>query len=433
VRCELMDRKVYSTEEKILSPLIHTGREFYFFLGALLALLGWSLYAWYTQLTQGLAVTGMRDIGVGPPWGLYISNFIFFIGLAHGGIAISAAVRIAGLKTYKPITRMAELLTPISILMAALSIVFDLGRPDRIMNLFLYYFERAGQSPLSWDLAVIIIYFAFGAIYLFLTMRSDLAVLSKRRSRLGWLYKLLVLGYVSEEKEKVERLAWWMALCIPALLVLLSGGVIAWLIGLMIGRPGWYGAFMGPYFVTAAVISAIAAVIVVAAVLRHLFKWEDLIGPEIFKGLASFLATSVFVYLYFVFAEQITVRYSGPSLTPDLSVSQAVLVGEFAWIFWPMLILLFIVPGLALFIQIALRRFSLGVTTVAALAILTGLWVKRVLIVVPPLTRSLLPYPLGTYTPTWVEWSLIASCFVMTTLLYALFIKLFPLMEVRRD
>jgi len=428
-----MERKAYATEEKILDPMIHTGKGFYLFLAALLALLGWSFYAWYTQVTQGLAVTAMRDIGVGPPWGLYISNFIFFIGLAHGGIAISAAVRIAGLKTYKPISRIAELLTPICLLMAALSIVFDLGRPDRILNVFLYYFERAGQSPLSWDLTVILIYFAFSAIYLFLNMRPDLAVLSKKTPRLAWLYKLLLVGYVSEEKEKVDRLAWWMALCIPALLVLLSGGVIAWLLGLMIGRPGWYGAFMGPYFVTAAVISAVAAVIVVAAVLRRLFNWQDLIGPEIFKGLASFLATSVFVYLYFVFAEQITVQYSGPSLTPDLSVSQAVLLGEFASIFWPMLILLFVAPSVALFIQIVLKRFSLVLTTLAALAILVGLWVKRVLIVVPPLTRSLLPYPLGTYSPTWVEWSLIAGSFVMTSLLYALFIKLFPLMEVRSD
>jgi len=425
--------RVHGTEERILNPLVKTGKGFYVFIAVFLALLGWSSYAWYTQLTKGLAVTGMRDIGVGPPWGLYISNFIFFIGLAHGGIAISAAVRIVGLKMYRPITRIAELLTPICLLMAGLSIVFDLGRPDRIINLFLYYFERVGQSPLSWDLAVILIYFTFSAIYLFLTMRADIAYCAQRPSRRGWLYRLLLAGYTPQEDVKVQKVAWWMALCIPALLVLLSGGVIAWLIGLMIARPGWYGAFMGPYFVTAAVASAIAAVIVVAAVLRRLFKWEDLIGPEIFKGLGNFLGVTLFIYLYFVFAEHITVRYSGPSVTPELSVSQALLVGEFAWIFWPVLILLFIAPGLALLTQVAVKKFSLGTTTLAALAVLVGLWIKRALMVVPPLTRSLLPYPVGTYGPTWVEWSLIAGSFVMAALLYALFIKLFPLMEVKRD
>jgi len=73
------------------------------------------------------------------------------------------------------------------------------------------------------------------------------------------------------------------------------------------------------------------------------------------------------------------------------------------------------------------------VTTLASFAILLGLWVKRVLIVVPPLTRSLLPYPVGTYTPTWVEWSLIGGSFALAALLYIAFAKLFPLMEVKGD
>lgn len=420
-------------EERVLAPMTHTGWKFYLLVTALLALVAWASYAWYTQLTQGLAVTGMRDIGVGPPWGLYISNFFFFIGLAHGGIAISAAVRVVGLRKYRPITRIAEVLTPICLLIAGLSIVVDLGRPDRMMNLLIYYPERIGQSPLIWDLTVILIYFTLSTVYLFLTMRRDIAFCAERLSRWKRLYKLLLVGYTPEEGEKIEKVAWWMALCIPALLVLLSGGVIAWLLGLMIARPGWYGAFMGPYFVTAAIATAVAAVIVVAAVLRRLFNWEQFIGLEIFKGLGGFLATTMFVYLYFMLAEHITVQYTGPTLSPDLSVSQALLTGEFASIFWPMLILLFLAPSLALFAQIAVKRFSLILTVLASFAILLGLWVKRVLIVVPPLTRSLLPYPVGTYAPTWVEWSLIGGSFALAALFYLAFSKILPLMEVKRD
>ncbi len=428
-----MDMEVGKTEEKLLRPMMRTEKTFYVFLGALSVLIAWSFYAWYTQLGQGLAVTGMRDIGVGPPWGLYIANFIFFIGLAHGGIAISAAVRIAGLETYRPITRIAELLTPISLMMAAISVLFDLGRPDRIFNIIRYYVERIGQSPLAWDWTVIIIYFAFSTIYLFLLMRRDLAFCAEKFPRWRWLYRLLLVAYTPEEKEKVNRLAWWMALCIPTLLVMLSGGVIAWLLGLMIGRPGWYGAFMGPYFVTAAIASAVAAVIVLAAILRRLFKWEEIIKPEVFKGLGNFLAATMFIYLYFVFAEHITMQYAGPLSTPELSVSNALLTGEFSWLFWSMLIIFFVAPSLSIFAQVAVRKFSLTATTVAALAILVGLWIKRFLIVVPPLTRSLLPYPVGTYTPTWVEWSLVAGTFAMAALIYTLFIKIFPVMEVEGD
>jgi molybdopterin-containing oxidoreductase family membrane subunit len=424
---------VSDVEERVLRPLVRTGRGFYLFLLFLLALIAWGLYAWYTQLRQGLFVTGMRDIGVGPPWGLYIANFIFFIGLAHGGVAISAAVRVVGLKMYRPITRIAELLTPISLGMAALSVLFDLGRPDRLINIFIYYPERVGQSPLAWDWTVIILYFAFSTIYLLLTMRRDIALCAERFPRWRWLYRPLLIGYTPGEEEKVERVAWWMALCIPTLLVLLSGGVIAWLLGLMIGRPGWYGAFMGPYFVTAAIASAVAAVILVAAVLRRLFGWEELIKPEVFKGLGNFLAATMFVYLYFMLAEHITMQYPGPIPTPELSVSQALLQGEFAPIFWAMLVVFFVLPSVALLAQVVAKRLSLALTTLSALAILVGLWVKRFLIVVPPLTRSLLPYAVGVYTPTWVEWSLIVSTFAIAALLYTLFIKVLPVMEVRRD
>ncbi|MEM4311761.1 MAG: NrfD/PsrC family molybdoenzyme membrane anchor subunit [Nitrososphaerales archaeon] len=421
------------SEKKLLKPIIYTGRRFYIFLAALFALLIWGFYAWYTQLRYGLVITGLRDIGVGPPWGLYVSNFIFFIGMAHGGIAISAAVRIAGLRTYKPITRIAEFLTPISLLMAALSILFDLGRPDRIFHLMIYYLERLGQSPLVWDWTVITIYFTLSVIYIFLLIRKDVAFCVQHFPRWRWLYKLLLVGYIAEEKEKVEKLAWWMALVIPTLLVLLSGGVIAWLLGLMIARPGWYGAFMGPYFVVAAVASALAAVIVVSAIFRRVFKWDEFIRPEIFRGLGNFLAALMFFYLYFMFAEHITMQYPGPQPTPELSVSQAILTGEFAWIFWSMTIIFFVVPTLSLFTQVVLKKFSLTVTTMSAIAILIGLWIKRVLIVVPPLTRSLLPYPIGAYTPTWVEWSLVIATLALATLLYTLVIKVIPAIEVKQD
>jgi molybdopterin-containing oxidoreductase family membrane subunit len=262
-------------------------------------------------------------------------------------------------------------------------------------------------------------------------MRHDIAFCAERFPRWRWLYKPLLVGYAQEEREKIEKLAWWMALCIPILLVLLSGGVIAWLLGLMLSRPGWYGAFMGPYFVTAAIASAVAAVIIVAAIFRWLFRWEEFIGPEIFKGLSNFLAASMFVYLYFMFAEQITMQYPGPTPIPELTVSKALLTGEFAWAYWSMVVVLFVIPCLLIFAQVVTKKFSLALTVLSSLAILIGLWIKRVLIVVPPLTRSLLPYPVGIYMPTWVEWSLIAGTFAIATLLYMLFIKIFPLMEVK--
>ena len=79
------------------------------------------------------------------------------------------------------------------------------------------------------------------------------------------------------------------------------------------------------------------------------------------------------------------------------------------------------------------RWFSVTRTVLAAAIILVAFWIKRFLIVVPSLLRPLLPFPEGSYSPSWVEWSMIAGVFAITALLYTLFLKLFPIVELREE
>ena len=144
----MVQRISKTREEQLLRPLLYSGQAFYIFGGGLLILIVWFGYAWYIQLTQGLGVTMMRT-PVGAAWGVYIVNFVFFVGIAHGGIAIAAAIRLLKLTKYMPIARMGEVLTVISLMMAGLSIMIDMGRPDRIFNLILYWPQRVGSSSLS--------------------------------------------------------------------------------------------------------------------------------------------------------------------------------------------------------------------------------------------------------------------------------------------
>jgi molybdopterin-containing oxidoreductase family membrane subunit len=424
-------------EESLLRPIYYTSKVFYVALVVLLGIIGWFGYAWWTQLTEGLWVTGMRDLGVmaGSPWGIYIASFIWYVGIAHGGIAISAAIRIMKLEQYRPIARIAEVITVVTLLMAAFNIIFDIGRPDRVFNMILYYWERVGHSPLIWDLTVIIGYFVLSVTYLTITMREDMAHLKERQPLLGklrrFLYSGALLGYDRREKEKVEQIAWWLALCLIVLMALLSGGVIPWLFGLMVSQPGWFGAVQGPYFLTAALASALAGVILVAAIMRRLFGWHNEIKTDIFKGLSKILAVFVIIYLWFVLHEQITIQYGGP--LPERAISEALLFGRLAPAYWAVILGL-----IATFIYLALQAikpslFSLKGTVVASAIVLAVLWVKRFLIVIPSLLYPRLPYPVGSYTPTWVEWSLFVGTLAIATLIYMLFVKLYPIMEIRRE
>ncbi|MFC2020642.1 NrfD/PsrC family molybdoenzyme membrane anchor subunit [Chloroflexota bacterium] len=427
-----MDRKVIQApEEHLLRPLLTTGKSFYVLAGGLLILIAWFGYVWYIQLTQGLVVTAMRT-PVGAAWGGYIASFVFFVGIAHGGIAIAAAIRLLNLTKYQPVARMGEVLTVISLMMAGLSIMIDMGRPDRVFNIIIYWPERIGTSSLSWDVTVIILYFTLSTSYLWLTMRKDLALCSERFPKLKLIYKALLIGYNPNEEHKVSRMSWWLSIAIVFLIVMLSGGVVPWIFGLLPSQPGWFSALAGPYFLTAAIGSAIAAVIVVAATLRQIFNWQDYIKPEIFRGLGTFLSVITLFYVYLVLAEQLTMRYAAP--LSEFLISEKILQGEFAPIFWPMLILGFLVPSVTLLVQgVRSSWFSLTRVVWAAAFILIAFWVKRFLIVVPSLLRPLLPFPEGNYSPTWIEWSILAGTFAMTILLFMVFLKLFPIVDLSEE
>jgi len=413
----------------LLKPLTFTGRRFYAFIAVLVGVIGLAGYAWYVQLTQGLGVTGMNDTTI---WGLYISNFIFFIGISHAGIAISAAVRLASLDKYKPIMRMAEALTLASLLMAALSIVLDLGRPDRSAYLLTYFFERVGQSPLLWDISAVATYLVLSVTYLYFSLREDMAILKDEvGSWRGKLYKFLLPWHEEGEEETISRVAWWMAICILPIMVMVHT-TVAWIFSLLPNRPLWFGAVAGPYFIVAAVSSGIATVIVIAIVLRYLFGWEDYVKPEIIKGLTNFMAITTLVYMYFMFAEHMTARFAAPA--PEVRVSNAWFFGEFSLLFWGMFIFGIFIPTFALIINaIRSKEVNMKLSVAASVTIVIALWIKRVLIIVPTQTRPLMPLDYGIYVPTWVEWSLVAGTFAMAALIYTLFLKIFPIVEIAEE
>ena len=105
-----------------------------------------------TQYRTGLAVTGLsRQIF----WGVYITNFVFFIGISHAGTFISAVLRILKAEWRRPISRASELTTVFILMFGVGSVLIDLGRPDRMLYAIRYAQFR---SPLLWDVCSIATY-----------------------------------------------------------------------------------------------------------------------------------------------------------------------------------------------------------------------------------------------------------------------------------
>ncbi|MHB1377826.1 MAG: NrfD/PsrC family molybdoenzyme membrane anchor subunit, partial [Candidatus Humimicrobiaceae bacterium] len=157
-------------KSSVLHPLNHTSKRYYGFVAVLLAIIAWGGFAYITQLRYGLIVTGMNDVTM---WGVYIVNFIFFIGISYAGTLVSAVLRITGANWRTPITRMAEVIAIVGIIIGGLMPFIDLGRPDRILNLFI--FGRL-ESPLVWDIIAITTYLIACLIFLYLPLIPDMAL-----------------------------------------------------------------------------------------------------------------------------------------------------------------------------------------------------------------------------------------------------------------
>ena len=158
----------------------------------LLALIGLGFYAWVYQYISGLGVTGMNRPVY---WGVYLTNFVFFIGLAHSGTFISAILRLAGAEWRKPLTRAAEAITLFSLPFGAASIVIDMGRPERLLNMIIY---GRFQSPLLWDLTAVSLYFFSSVVFFYLSLLPDIALCRDRLTDTPvWqrkMYRILALG-----------------------------------------------------------------------------------------------------------------------------------------------------------------------------------------------------------------------------------------------
>src|ERR1035437_7759457 len=151
-------------------------------VGLLGAVVLWGAYAYSRQLRNGLAETGMRDQ---ISWGLYISNFVFFIGISHAGTLISAILRVTDADWRRPITRMAEGITVVALCIGGSMVLVDLGRPDRALNLFRY---GRIQSPIVWDVLSVGTYLTGCLIYFYLPLIPDLAIVAAE-GRIGGLRK----------------------------------------------------------------------------------------------------------------------------------------------------------------------------------------------------------------------------------------------------
>jgi Ni/Fe-hydrogenase subunit HybB-like protein len=406
-------------ERCLLMPLVRTTRTFWMWAAIMASVSLWGAYAYYHQLSTGLGVTGLNTPEY---WGIYIICFVFFIGISHAGTLISAILRVANAEWRRSITRSAEFITVLVIGFGAVQPILDLGRPDRVLNVFLH---AQPFSPLLWDVLSITLYFTASSVYLYVPMIPDLARIRDLGLRPKLLYRFLAIGYhdTPQARHTLERIIGVLAIAVIPIAVSVHT-VIGWIFALTL-RPMWHSAIFGPYFVVGAIFSGIAALIVAMAILRRVYRLEAYFKDIHFNHMGLLLLLMSVLWFYFTLAENLTVWYGGEET--ELATLYSKLIGEFAFPFWLMVAGCFLIP-----FPLMARRATRNVAgcVVASVAVILGMWLERFNIVVPTSLHPRTEMPSLAYFPSWVELSIMAGTFSGFILVYMIATKFFPIISI---
>lgn len=403
----------------LLRPLVKTTRWFWFWAAIMAAVVAWGVVAYYRQLRYGLGETGLN---VPEYWGIYIINFVFFIGISHAGTLISAILRISNAEWRRSITRSAEFITVLVIGFGAVQPVIDLGRPDRVLNVVLY---GSISSPLLWDVASIGLYLAASSIYLYVPMIPDLAVIRDLGIRPKWLYWFLAIGYQDTPRQRhiLERIIAVLAIAVIPIAISVHT-VIGWIFALTL-RPMWHSTIFGPYFVMGAIYSGIAALIIGMTILRRVYRLEAYFKRVHFENMGKLLLLMSCLWFYFTFAEYLTAWYGGEEA--EMATFWSKVTGPYAFPFWVMVASCTIIP-----FSLMCFRKTRGVvgTTIASVFVVLGMWLERYNIVVPTSQHPRMEMSIAAYLPSGVELSIMAATFAGFILVYMIATKFFPIVSL---
>lgn len=403
----------------LLDPILGSSRRFYQVSAALLAVVAFGLYAFLTQYRQGLGVTGLND---SVSWGFYITNFVFFIGISHAGTLISAVLRLCQAEWRRPITRMAEVITVMVLAIGAVNILIDLGRPDRALYVLIY---GRHQSPLLWDATSITAYFTASTLYLWLPMIPDIAILRDRVKHGRWFYSVLAVGWQGTKKQVKALNRGITIMSILVIPIAVSVHTVVSFVFSMTLQPMWHSTIFGPYFVVGAIFSGIGALIIAMIIIRKVYRLEAYLKEIHFRNLGSLLLAMTLVWTYFTFAEYLTALYGHQP--EEMKVFLSKISGPYAPYFWTMVACNLVIPMALLCNR---RKHVIPKTLIASIAVCIGMWLERIIIIVPTLANPRMHYETASYWPTWVEWSEMAGCFALFILFFMIFTRVFPIISI---
>ena len=379
------------------------------------------------QVAMGLGVTGLRTPQF---WALYITDFVFWIGIGHAGTLISAILYLFRARWRTSIFRAAEAMTIFAVMTAGLFPLIHVGRLWFVYFLFPYPNQRTlwpnFKSPLLWDVFAVSTYLSISTVFFIVGLIPDVAAL--RDSTTGWrhrIYAVLALGWNGSDRQwRHFRRAYGLLAALATPLVLSVHSVVSWDFAMAL-VPGWHSTLFAPFFVDGAILSGFAMVLILVLPMRHFFRLGPYVTARHLDALAKLLLVTSLVLTYFYVCDLFTAWYSGDVFERASSLWRH--TGTYAPLVVTQYVCNSLIP-LALFWGRA-RRHTVALFGIST-AVLVGMWLERFNIIVPSLGHDFSPYTWGIYMPAIVDSTLTIGSFGFFFVLFLGFIRLMPSVSI---
>lgn len=382
---------------------------------------------WVYQIRNGLGVAGYTHP---VNWAIYITNFVFWVGIAHSGTLISAVLYLFRARYRTSFNRAAEAMTVFALMVAGLFPLIHLGRSWVFYYLLPYPNQRQlwvnFRSPLIWDVFAVGTYFTVSLVFFYVGMIPDFAI--ARRCKEGIrkrFYQVLSLGWKGTEREwRHYGMLYLFLAAFATPLVASVHSVVSWDFAMSV-VPGWHTTIFAPYFVAGAIFSGTAMVITLVIPLRKAMNLHEYITDDHFESIAKIMLFTSLIVSYAYIVEFGLAWYGGNVFETGAFRYRA--LGDFRYLTWAMIFCNSLVP-LSLFVK-RLRR-NTTCLMIVSLLVNVGMWLERFVIIVASLAHDYDPYVWGTYSPTYVEVGISLGSFGMFFTLYLLFVKNLPVLSI---
>ncbi|MBI5885694.1 MAG: polysulfide reductase NrfD [Deltaproteobacteria bacterium] len=420
----------------IFSVMTDTGPRYYVVMALFaMAAVGLFILPWAYQIYNGQGVTGLN---VPVVWGVYLVNFVFWVGVAHAGTLISAMLFITKTPWRRAIARSAESMTLLALFLVTLFIFIHMGRPWNFYWTFPYPNQRQlwlnFQSPIMFDVFAIGTYFTSSVVFLYFGMIPDFAALKHHAT--GWrkqLYSVLSVGWRGSDKEwhvHGKATMFFASFIMP--LVVSVHSIVSWDFALSI-VPGYTKTVFAPYFVTGALLSGFAGVITMLTLVRWAFPvTKKYITLMHYDRVGVFILVLSLTWSYLTGLEVFTGIYANTTYETEHLIYKLA-VSPYIYLFSLMIFCNTVLPLILILKKV---RKSTSAMFVMCLFIIVGMWLERYLIIPNSLSRKFLPYMWHDYMPTWVEGAITIGAFCAFVTMFMVMIKIAPIIspfEVKED